>query len=293
VLFRSVWKGVPHFYISFPGLYRKDLFDANSLKPADSWDDLYKVGQTLKPKGNPVGIALSSCGDSNSSLYGLLWSFGGAVTAKDGKTITINSPETKAALDYMQKLYKDGMTPEVLSWDNSSNNRLLASGVGSWIHNPISAYRSITEKALQDKVQISPPPAGPKGRVMQVPARTYLTWSWTKEKEVAERFLWDFFAQMPAALAASTAYNHPMLKGYEKDHNDLLLKEAVLNPLQNLAQYAAAIGYPGPVTKAAGEVNNTYVIPTMFQKVMQGTAIDKAVADAEEQIKQIYAKNPV
>ena len=56
----------------------------------ESWLAKVRTGvastaQTLKPKGNPAGIAISSCGDSNSSLYGLLWSFGGSVTAKDGK----------------------------------------------------------------------------------------------------------------------------------------------------------------------------------------------------------------
>ena len=34
------------------------------------------------------------------------------------------------------------MTDEVLSWDDSSNNRFIASGKGAVVCNPISAYRT-------------------------------------------------------------------------------------------------------------------------------------------------------
>ncbi len=55
------------------------------------------------------------------------------------------------------------MTPEVLAWDDASNNRLLASGRGSWIHNPISAYRTIEgqNKELADKIYVSALAEGP------------------------------------------------------------------------------------------------------------------------------------
>ena len=39
-------------------------------------------------------------------------------------------------------LFDEGMTPEVFSWDDASDNRFLASGVACWIHDAISAYRS-------------------------------------------------------------------------------------------------------------------------------------------------------
>ena len=50
------WPAFPDYYISFPGLYRKDLWDEIGMKP-DTWDDLRKGGAKLKAKGHPVGIA--------------------------------------------------------------------------------------------------------------------------------------------------------------------------------------------------------------------------------------------
>src|SRR6266403_1188905 len=86
---------------------------------------------------------------------------------KLGKTITYNSKEVREALKYFKALYKEAMTPEVLAWDDASNNRLLASGRGSWIHNPISAYRTIEgqNKELADKIFIQLSPRGPAGRL--------------------------------------------------------------------------------------------------------------------------------
>ena len=67
------------------------------------------------------------------------------------------------------------MTPEVLAWDDASNNRLLASGRGSWIHNPISAYRTIegSNKELADKIFVSLSPKGPVTRRSFANCRAY------------------------------------------------------------------------------------------------------------------------
>ncbi|HET8630819.1 MAG TPA: extracellular solute-binding protein [Thermomicrobiales bacterium] len=290
----GVWKGIPDFYIGFPVLYRKDLFDQAGLKPIDTWADMDAVGKALKPKNHPFGFAISATGDSNSTLMALLWCYGASWVAKDGKTITINSPETKQAIELVQTLYKDGMTPEVLSWDDAGNNRYLASGIASFILNPISAYRSIEsqDKKLFDSIYISQPPAGPKARIMNVPVRTWVNWQWSKSKDVAEKFLYDYYAQWTDAFKASTGYNHPLLKGFEKQPMPILGEDPKLQILQGIGQYAQTVGYPGPPTAAAGQVNNTYVIPNMFAKAVTGSTADQAIAYAEQQLTSIYQKYP-
>jgi multiple sugar transport system substrate-binding protein len=288
----GAWKGIPDFYIAFPGLYRTDYFQDAGVQPFDKWSDMIDGGKKLKDKGHQLGFAISATGDSNSALFGILWGYGASVTAKDGKTITINSPETKAAIEAVVNIYKSAMTSEVLSWDDSSNNRLLASGVGSFILNPISAYRSAPPE-IQAKTAVSTCPSGPKGRVMRVPTRTWVNWKWTKDQAVAEKFLYDYFAQWLDSFNASTGYDNPTLHAFEKKPMPILGSDPKLNILQDLGQYAAADGYPGPSTAAASQVVNTYVIPNMFAKACTGSTTDQAVAFAEEQIKSIYEKNPV
>ena len=120
----------------------------------------------LKAKGFPIGIGLAHHDDSRASWRAIMWSYGGSEVAKDGKTLTYNSKEVREALKFNKALYKDCMTPEVLAWTMRSNNRLLASGRGSWIHNPISAYRTIegSNKELADKIFVSLSPRGPAAR---------------------------------------------------------------------------------------------------------------------------------
>lgn len=293
---QGVWKGIPEYFIPFPGIYRKDLFDQEGLKPVDTWDDLLNVGKKLKPKQHPAGIAISATGDSNSTWYGCLWGFGGAVSSKDGKTVTINSPETRAMIEYAVSLYKDGMTEEVLSWDDASNNRLIASGIASWISNPISAYRS-SSPDMQKNLYISQPPAGPKGRLMNASAYTWSIWQWSKEAATAQKFLSDYYNDWKLAFEASTGYNNPLLKGFEKKPMPVLGSDPKLEMLQGISDFAQTIGYPGPATAAAAKVNNTFVIPNMLAKAVASTkplkdAVDEAIAYAENEIKSIYATTP-
>jgi multiple sugar transport system substrate-binding protein len=147
--FEGVWKGVPDYFIEFGANYRKDLFDANNLQPVDTWDDLLKSGTVLKQAGNPIGIAINQkSNDANNSWNGLLWSYGASYVAADGKTVAINSPETKEAVRFAVELYKSAMTDEVLSWDDTANNQFLASGVWgimSWSKNVPAAKAFLTD----------------------------------------------------------------------------------------------------------------------------------------------------
>jgi multiple sugar transport system substrate-binding protein len=148
----GVWRGVPDNFIDFPTLYRKDLFDAAGLKPVDTWDDLLKAGTVLKEKGNPIGICINQkANDGNNSWNTLLWCYGASYVAEDGKTVTINSPQTKEAVTYALELYNKTMTNVVLSWDDSGNNQYLASGVGSG-----SRIRSVRCVRLRGATRSSP-----------------------------------------------------------------------------------------------------------------------------------------
>src|SRR5205807_1331621 len=193
------------------GLYRKDLWtEVGYPNGPDSWDDLHKGGMKLKAKGFPVGIGLAHHDDARASWRAIMWSHGGSEVAKDGKTITYNGKEVREALKFNKALYKDCMTPEVLSWDDASNNRLLASGRGSWIHNPISAYRSIQKSnpELADKLYIWKTPAGPVRRLAGSSPNSYGIWRFARNKDTAIEFLRHYADHWVEAFEASTGYNH-------------------------------------------------------------------------------------
>ena len=133
---KSGWKGVPWFWVSFPGTYNQAHFKkAGFENPPKTWAELLSMGKVLKRQGNPVGIPISHCSDAHSTYWSVAWSFGAKVIEADGKTPAINSDKTAHLLDWYKELYAEAMEPEVLSWDDAGNNRFLLSGKGSWIHN--------------------------------------------------------------------------------------------------------------------------------------------------------------
>src|SRR5262245_55129944 len=136
----GVWRAVPQYHAFFVAAYREDLFKKAGLKIPDTWEDLYAVGKELKKMGNPIGIPISQNYDSISTAGPVLWSFGGKEVEKDGKTVAISSPQAVRMLEWYKKVYRDCMEPEVLSWNDASNNESLQQGKAGWIHNPVSAY---------------------------------------------------------------------------------------------------------------------------------------------------------
>jgi multiple sugar transport system substrate-binding protein len=161
----SGWRSVPWHWNSFPTNYNMTHFKKAGLEVPKTWAELLKHGKALKAQGNPVGIAISHCNDANTAVSSVLWSYGGKVFEPDGKTPGMNSERTAEVIEWYKELYKDAMEPEVLSWDDASNNRFLLSGKGSWIHNPISAYiAAVTNKQpIAEELNFHGSLAGPAG----------------------------------------------------------------------------------------------------------------------------------
>ncbi len=291
--FEGAWKGIPDYFIEFGCNYRKDLFDEHGLQPVDTWDDLLKTGTLLKSKGHPIGIPINQkSNDANNSWSGLLWSYGASYVKEDGKTPAINSPETKEAVKFALELYKKTMTNEVLSWDDTGNNQMLASGRASWIQNPISSLRTIEKDnpELAKKIYISNAPAGPAGRFASVSVSIWGVMHWSKNVPAAKAFLTDYYASYLDAVKASEGYNQPVLMNYRKKPMAIIGEDPKLQLLQDFDQAARVVGHPGPPTPAAAEVEQNWIIPLMIGQAVQTENVEDAVKWAAGKIDAIYAK---
>ena len=289
----GVWRGVPDFFIDFPGLYRKDIFDDLGLKPIDTWDDLLKAGTILKDKGTPIGIGINQkSNDSLNSWQALLWCYGASTVAQDGKTVAINSPQTREALAFALELYNKTMTNEVLSWDDQGNNLLLASGKGSWIHNPISALRTMEKETpdLAKKIAISNSPAGPKGRHAPVSTSSFGIATWSPNSAAAKALILDYYNAFVEGFKVSEGYNQPLVKDLRKKPMPILGEDPRLTLLQDFDQVAHVAGYPGPPNAAAGEAEANWIVPLMVGRVVQDGDINGAVDWATQKLEAIYAK---
>lgn len=295
---KKTWVAFPDYFIRFPGLYRKDLWDEIGMKP-DTWEDIRKGGAKLKGKGFPVGIGLGHSVDPNNSYNSLLWSYGASVSDETGKKVTLDSKETLEAVKFVKALYKEAMDPEVLSWDDASNNRFIASGRGSWIHNPISAYRSTQKSnpALADKIYLWKTPAGPVRRLAAGAPNSYVVWNFSKNKDTAMEFLKAYTDHWVDGFKASTAYNHPLYENLVPKPMPILSSDPSSHPadklavLQDAPEWHVVFGYPGPSGPAPDEVADNFIIPDMMAKAATGKATpEEAVKWAAKEVELIYKK---
>src|SRR5256712_14015681 len=188
---KSGWRAVPWFWISFPATYSQAHYKKAGFEVPKTWAELLSQGKVLKKQGNPVGIAISHCGDANTTAWSVLWSYGAKVFEADGKTPAINSDKTAQVIEWWKELYKDAMEPEVLSWDDASNNRFILSGKGSWIHNPISPYNAALKEKMPiaDDINHHTSPAGPAGIHSAVPNLRLRGSKFSKNIDVAQEFI--------------------------------------------------------------------------------------------------------
>ena len=284
------WTGIPYFWISFPGSYRKSLFEQVGEKPPDTWDDLLRAGRKLKKIGHPVGIPLSQSTDSVGSMLSILWSYGGKVMEADGRTIALNSKETAETVEFVKALYSDAMESEVLSWDNAGNNRFMIAGKGSWIQNPPSHYISAKTSKLKvaDDIYFQLSPAGPGGRHTIVTLRSLGVWKFSKELALAKDLIRYLFNEERyiAYVTASDNYNHPVFKSLET--HPVWNLDPKYEPLKTMGQYSHLFTWPAPPDPKAQIVIYNYIIANMYAKAVTGTPTKEAIEWAEGEIKRVY-----
>jgi multiple sugar transport system substrate-binding protein len=283
------WKALPWYSITMPQTYREDLFQEVGEGPPDTWEDVLRAGKKLKAKGHLLGIAISQTEDANISWYALLWSYGTSTVDKDQKVI-INSPETRKAVEYVKDLYASTMSSEVLSWDDASNNRAYMSGKYAWVHNAVSIYAMLPKNApqLRAVTNHAPSPKGPAGRHATSIPINYGIWKFAKNQELAKEFL-AYIAEeerLSINFEATEAYNHPLLKNFEK--HPYWDKDPKISGLRLYLHDAHMIGWPGPPNRKAELVRAQWIVPNMMAKAVTGTPTDEAIKWAEAEIQKIY-----
>ncbi len=294
--------GFSHGWVPDPGDYRKSMWDKVGLPNGPTtWDELLTGGAQIKAQqGVHMGIGMSNEIDSNMAGRALMWSFGAFEQDKD-ENVTLNSPETVAAVEYMKKLYEQAMTSEVFGWNAASNNQLLIAGKASWILNSISAYRTAQDQNpdIVDDIFFTPALKGPGGVGMAsehlVPV--YIIPKFAKNPDAAQEFILNLVANYNQVTYQSKLYNFPAFPSTvpqltqadgwldndpfgSKPANKLVL-------LKDAEKWSTVIGHPGPANAAISDAFNTFLIPQMYASAAKG---DMTPADTVKNTADQFAK---
>jgi multiple sugar transport system substrate-binding protein len=288
------WKAVPHYGAFHALVYRRDLIKeiANETIP-DTWEDVLRIGKKLRPQGHPAGFPLGhATGDANNFVYSVLWDYGAKEVEKDGKTIALNSPETRKALEFIAKLYKEAMPPGVLGWDDSSNNRMFLAGVLSMTGNTGSIYWASTKEApaLRPNIGHVVYPRGPVARAQYAETYEFGVFKYSKNQDLAKDLIRYLMApeQYGKWLESGEGNMSPLLGTYAA--LPMWTKDPNLKAYADASKYVRAIGWPGPVTRAAAEVNAKFIIVDMAARVAKGMPAQKSIDEAVAEMKKIYSR---
>ena len=289
----GVWKGVPtivgsqvkvccsrlDLYKEHAGIDLQKIFPASdsrdpTLVDGWNWDTYLSSAQKLFKAGFPVGNPLGQTSDAIDWAGALFRSYG-ALFADDKDNIKVDTPETRAALEYAVKL-AEVMPPDVYAWDDAGNNRWLISGKGSGILNPPSAWAV----AKRDNIKVAEQcwthdiPKGPKGRFAPYLPFFYGVWSFGKNKSAAKDLV-HYMVDKPQAkrlVAASNGYDLPAFKSYYDFDTWKVVeppKGTVYNyPPRGDEQYSIT-GYPAR-PDVASQIYNRSIHTIMISKVAQG-----------------------
>lgn len=289
------WRAVPFGILGNAIVYRESWMREGSGAerfPTD-WDEYTKVGEAVKKKkGVFVGQALGhSFGDPPTFVYPFLWSYGGAETDPERTRVTINSPETEAALVAFKKWFDAVADPQCLSWDDSSNNRAyLASQIWATLNGAsiyVAAQKQAPDIAKDSNHALLP--KGPKGQFMLALPFAAGIPSYVKNPEPARQFL--TYLMSPATFADFMKQGKGYTQApYRKGETPEMwpTTDPKMEPYKQVGNLSKWYGYPAPPSPAATEVGSKYIIVDMFAKVVQGENPKAVMQWAEGELKRIH-----
>jgi multiple sugar transport system substrate-binding protein len=289
------WFGMADNYVPDPVHYRRDWWGEAGVRPT-TWDNVLKGAAKLKADGHPIGIGMSNELDSNMALIALMQCFGAYIQNADAQ-VTLNTKQTRDAVQYMANLYRRGMTSDVFAWVPASNNNAFLAGRISLAFNAISILRTAEGQnpALAQNTAILPIPRGPKQALgLEHVMGVHTIWKFAQEKALAKKYIRDQQLQYIGHFLNSKFYNFPawpkavpnIKKKLQRDPSG---KYTVLDRISKTA--TTNVGFPGYSNAAIDEVFNTFLIPQMFAQVAQGnkSAAD-SVRDTTNEVRRIFRK---
>ena len=286
-------------FVPDPINWRKDLWDDVGVVP-DSWDKILDGGRKIKQKHNiPVGIGLAQELDTAMAMRTIMYSFGAHEQDAAGY-LTLNSKNTLEAVKFVKALYQETMTPEVFTWDASSNNRAMLAGTISLALNAISITRQGEKDnpTATEKIHLAKAAQGHVRRIgLEHVMGVYVIWKFAENIQGAKRFLIDYVANFRQAFVAGEFYDFPCFQKTVPDLKQLLSNDAKAKPadkykvLEDVLSWATNIGYPGYANAAIDETYQKWIINVMFAKAAQGVlSPEDAIKEAEFECRRIWEK---
>lgn len=169
--------GIPYDGEVTVQVYRKDLYDAKGLKPAETYDQLLANAKALHDPANRVyGLAMRGFAGAGQNMYiypSLLRGFGGDWF--DGKNVVVNSPQAVQALEWYVNALTQYAPPAVRNWNWPDIADAFSQGtVACYLdaHSSAAVITNPEKSKVVGKIGYARWPKGPSGK------RVTSIWNW-------------------------------------------------------------------------------------------------------------------
>ncbi len=206
--------GIPYDGEATIQIYRKDVYDAKGIAPAETLDEYRANAEAVHDPDNRLwGCALRGFRGAGQNMYiypSIFRSFGGEWF--DGERVVVDSPEALAALEYYVSLLNAYAPAGVENWNWPDIADAFSQGtLGSYIdaHGSAAVVANPEKSKVVGNIGFARWPKGPSGK------RVTSIWNWSfpingalSEKQKQATWL---FAQWAGSkeVQVATTYNYP------------------------------------------------------------------------------------
>jgi multiple sugar transport system substrate-binding protein len=296
----GVYRAVPFTVVPNAWSFRTDYFQKAGLTGfPKTWDELTQAAGKLKAAGVPPISQTDghAYGDSLTMWNPVLWSYGGREVNADGKTVVINSKETRAAIRWAQGAVKAGLVvhPEWLDPDNNQAyhaDRISATLNGASIYirekNEFHHFDKVTDNAVV--------PAGPKGTFTMNLIFNHAVMAYSPEKETAKALLMYLMDKTNYLkyTAIASGYNAGPFAAFDNDPVFFAPDaDPKMKPFQQVVKPGKWPGWPAPPSKQTAQAQTQFIVADMFAKSLQDNGngdVESAVKEAEARLNAIFQR---
>lgn len=281
-----------------PGLYlRKDKWDAAGLPYPTTWEELRAHARIINDPehdfyalGYPMGA--SGGGDAESFVRSVILSFGGVPIDAQGR-VSVNTPETRSALEYIASLYTEKLCPpSSLTWDDMGNNTAYIAGSVGVIQNSPSVYVQLAKDnpELYRNTLILPYMEGPAGRFVPTGGNVFIVFKEGGQTEAAKEYIKDFFEfefYRDLVIAMGGMWQ-PVIEGADAD--------PFWEKTENAGWLLSSRGgvpntYPAPANELTTKAFSEQLCVRAVQKiVLRGMDVQQALDELEADLKRVMGQ---
>jgi multiple sugar transport system substrate-binding protein len=301
------WWAVPYYERAGGWYVRADWFKEAGLDPVaelggehnKARDAALKISDPDKKRWG-WGMTVNRSGDGDTGVNNIIFWHGGRWQDKDGQKVTLNTPETVKAMEWLKETYQDPkwakmLPPGVNAWNDISNNEAMLAGTIGVTDNA----GTVLAKAYFDKVPFAenilwvkkpkadngkgPTPMSGGGEALRI-----IKGSKNKDANYDTIRFWLSKEVQQQVWKISTAYALP---AFANGWDDSIVKgNKISSAYKEVADNGEWNGSytPGPRTAAMAAVLAGNVGTDMAGEVLQGKAPKDAVASAHQRAVKIF-----